>query len=80
MYIPQGFAHGFVVLSKTADVIYKCTDYYNPTAEQGIYWNDPDIGIQWPIVDVIVSYKDRNNPDLSAKTKEQLPKYLDKNL
>jgi dTDP-4-dehydrorhamnose 3,5-epimerase len=61
MYVPPGFAHGFVVLSETADFIYKCTDYYHPESEQGILWNDPDIGIKWPIADVQLSDKDKNN-------------------
>jgi dTDP-4-dehydrorhamnose 3,5-epimerase len=46
MYIPPDFAHGFLVLSEIADFIYKCTDYYHPESEQGILWNDPDIGIK----------------------------------
>jgi dTDP-4-dehydrorhamnose 3,5-epimerase len=48
-YVPPGFAHGFVVLSETADFQYKCTDYYDPSDEGGIIWNDPDIGIDWPL-------------------------------
>ncbi len=48
-WVPPGFAHGFVVLSETADFEYKCTDYYDPTDESSIIWNDPDIGIEWPI-------------------------------
>ncbi|WP_424411583.1 dTDP-4-dehydrorhamnose 3,5-epimerase [Pasteurella sp. PK-2025] len=48
LWIPQGFAHGFYVLSEKAEFIYKCTDYYNPKAEHSIIWNDKDINIQWP--------------------------------
>lgn len=48
LYIPQGFAHGFLVLSETAEFCYKCTDFYHPDDEGGIAWNDPDIGIEWP--------------------------------
>ena len=45
MYVPPGFSHGFIVLSESADFMYKCTDYYHPESEQGILWNDPNIGI-----------------------------------
>jgi dTDP-4-dehydrorhamnose 3,5-epimerase len=73
MYVPPGFAHGFVVLSESADFIYKCTDYYHPQSEQGILWNDPAIGIDWPIDDVILSDKDAANPTLADQ--ENLPEY-----
>lgn len=64
MYIPKFFAHGFLVLSDTAEFIYKCTDYYNPQSEDGILWNDTDIGISWPIENIgieniILSEKDK---------------------
>jgi dTDP-4-dehydrorhamnose 3,5-epimerase len=49
MWVPEGFAHGFLVLSGSADVLYKTTDYYAPEHERSIAWNDPDIGIQWPL-------------------------------
>ncbi|OQX32660.1 MAG: dTDP-4-dehydrorhamnose 3,5-epimerase [Candidatus Sedimenticola endophacoides] len=75
MYIPPGFAHGFVVLSERADFIYKCTDYYHPASEQGIAWNDPGIGIDWPLDDVTLSDKDRQNPRLDAQPAERLPLY-----
>ena len=68
MFIPPGFAHGFVVLSNTADFIYKCTDYYHPQSEQGILWNDPAIGIEWPIEDVQLSERDINNPLLKDQS------------
>jgi dTDP-4-dehydrorhamnose 3,5-epimerase len=51
LYIPEGFAHGFLVLSEEAEFCYKCTDFYHPGDESGIIWNDPDIGIEWPIED-----------------------------
>ncbi len=73
MYVPPGFAHGFAVLSESADFIYKCTDYYHPQSEQGIRWNDPAIGIDWPIDDVSLSDKDAANPPLADQTK--LPEY-----
>ncbi len=75
MYVPPGFAHGFVVLSEVADFIYKCTDYYHPQSEQGILWNDPDIGIEWPITAVQLSDKDQTNPRLNQQTKERLSIY-----
>ena len=49
LWVPEGFAHGFVVLSDTAEFLYKTTDYYNPASERAILWNDPDLNIQWPI-------------------------------
>ncbi|MCP4236411.1 MAG: dTDP-4-dehydrorhamnose 3,5-epimerase [Aestuariibacter sp.] len=75
LYIPPGFAHGFVVLSEIADFIYKCTDYYHPQSEQGIRWNDPDIGIAWPIADIRMSEKDSNNPNLKDQPQNLLPQY-----
>ena len=77
MYIPTGFAHGFVVLSDIADFIYKCTDYYHPQSEQGIRWNDPAIAIEWPITDVQLSEKDSNNPLLQDQSERLLPRYTD---
>ena len=58
LYIPPGFAHGFCVLSETAGVLYKCTDVYSPQDERGIIWNDPTLGIQWPVDDPLLSRKD----------------------
>jgi dTDP-4-dehydrorhamnose 3,5-epimerase len=75
MYIPPDFAHGFVVLSETADFLYKCTDYYHPQSEQGILWNDPEIGIDWPIDDVSLSEKDRKNPSLAQQDRDKLPAF-----
>lgn len=60
-YVPPGFAHGFCALSETADFLYKCTDYYHPASERGVLWNDPDIGIEWPPVEVRLSDKDAAN-------------------
>jgi dTDP-4-dehydrorhamnose 3,5-epimerase len=58
LWVPPGFAHGFVVLSDTADFEYKCTDYYDPSDEGGILWNDSDLDIPWPIDNPILSNKD----------------------
>jgi dTDP-4-dehydrorhamnose 3,5-epimerase len=65
LWIPGGFAHGFCVLSDVADVIYKCTTLYDPADDRGIAWNDPDIGITWPVESPIVSAKDSAHPRLS---------------
>lgn len=64
IWVPPGFAHGFCVLSDTADVLYKCTDYYAPGAERSIVWNDPDIGIDWPVKAPLLSPKDAAAPRL----------------
>ncbi len=60
MYVPPGFAHGFCVLSKSADFVYKCSDYYRSGDESGIIWSDEDLNIDWPIKTPIISDKDRN--------------------
>ena len=65
LYIPPGFAHGFCTLSEQADFLYKCTDFYTPGDEYGIAWDDPDIGIDWPSMDYILSGKDRDLPRLA---------------
>lgn len=62
LYVPVGFAHGFCVLSKEADVLYKVTEEYAPGLDRGIVWNDPEIGIQWPLADPILSRKDADLP------------------
>jgi dTDP-4-dehydrorhamnose 3,5-epimerase len=74
MYIPAGFAHGFYVLSKTALFHYKCTDYYSPASEGGVLWNDPDLGIQWPLSgEPILSDKDMHYGKLADIPVERLP-------
>lgn len=65
LWIPPGYAHGFLVLSELADFEYKCTDYYYPKDEIGVIWNDHDIGITWPLGNPIVSDKDLALPQLS---------------
>lgn len=64
LWIPPGYAHGFCVLSEVADFEYKCTDFYFPEDEGGLLWNDPDVGISWPIAEPKLSQKDKNNPTL----------------
>ena len=63
-WLPPGFAHGFLVLSDTADFEYKCTDYYDPSDEGCILWNDPDLDIPWPLADPILSHKDASGDRL----------------
>jgi dTDP-4-dehydrorhamnose 3,5-epimerase len=65
LWVPPGFAHGFVVLSDTADFEYKCTDYYDPSDEGSIFWNDPELNILWPIDNPKVSEKDANAKNLT---------------
>lgn len=62
LWIPPGFAHGFCVLSDRADFTYKCTEYYHPEDEGGIIWNDPELKIEWPVENPLVSKKDTTNP------------------
>ena len=66
-YVPEGFAHGFVVVSETATFVYKCTRLYDPTDEGGLMWNDPEMGIDWNLpadMEVLLSEKDKINPSL----------------
>lgn len=65
LYIPIGFAHGFCVLSDIADVAYKCSNYYDPAVERGFRYDDPEVGITWPDLDLDVSERDRTAPLLS---------------
>ncbi len=74
IYVPTGFIHGFVVVSEEAEVEYKCTDFYAPSDEFGVIWNDPDIGIQWPVKAPLLSKKDGLLPRL-ADIKDRLPRY-----
>jgi dTDP-4-dehydrorhamnose 3,5-epimerase len=74
MYVPPGFAHGFCVTSDEAVFSYKCTDYYNAPCEGGIRWDDPDIGIEWPVAEPLVSPKDEIFTRLCDFPKDKLPK------
>lgn len=79
LYIPAGFAHGFCVLSESADFYYKCTDYYVATDEFGILWNDAGLGISWPLLQPpILSCKDQNYLTLDHIDKQHLPRYQKK--
>ncbi len=73
LFIPEGFAHGFCVLSETAIVTYKCSELYHPDSERGLIWNDPDLGIDWPVRDPIISDKDLRNGHLKNLPAEMLP-------
>lgn len=75
IYVPPGLAHGFCVLSESADFYYKCTDFYQPSAEKGIIWNDPDLAITWPIKTPLLSPKDEVYPKLKDVPLDQLPLY-----
>ncbi len=72
LFVPVGFGHGFCVLSDEADVAYKLSSYYDPEQEAGIRWDDPDVGIDWPISDPVLSERDRTAPTL-AQVADELP-------
>ena len=72
LWIPVGFAHGFCVLSDVADFVYKCTSYYDPATESGFSFADPDVGIEWPDVELLYSERDRVAPRL-AEVADTLP-------
>jgi len=77
LYIPEGFAHGFYVLSESADIQYKCSDFYNPQDEQGLIWNDISVGVKWPLVNQTpnLSKKDALNLKLNDIKQEFLPTF-----
>ena len=79
LYAPRGMAHGFVVLSDVAEFLYKVDDFHAPEEERSIAWNDPDIGIEWPLpegIEPILSPKDTDCPRLAEMKDDQLPVYL----
>jgi dTDP-4-dehydrorhamnose 3,5-epimerase len=75
IFIPQGFAHGFVALSDSVQFLYKCTDFYDPAGEYGIIWNDPGLAISWGVANPLVSEKDAKLSTLAAMPREFLPRY-----
>lgn len=78
VYIPRGFAHGFLALTQTVQFLYKCSDFYDPGSEYGIIWNDPGLGVPWGVANPLVSDKDAKYPTLAAMPREFLPHYSQK--
>lgn len=77
-YIPRGFAHGFCVLSETADVLYHCSNYYSAADERGVAWNDPDLKVAWPEQQPLLSRRDAQLPLLSQLTAVDLPEAFER--
>ena len=75
LFVPEGFAHGFCVVSETALFTYKCSDYYAPDCEGGVLWSDPDLGIDWPVKKPILSDKDHSFNRLKDASIERLPSF-----
>lgn len=78
IFIPPGFAHGFAVLSETAEFLYKCSDFYHPVDERGLLWDDPELAIPWGITEPLISSKDRAHLPLQQIANEDLPLYVAK--
>ena len=78
IFIPAGFAHGFLVLTDSVQFLYKCSDFYDPSGEYGIIWNDPGLAISWGVANPLVSEKDAMYPTLAAMPREFLPRYSKK--
>jgi dTDP-4-dehydrorhamnose 3,5-epimerase len=76
IYIPAGFAHGFLALTETVQLLYKCSDYYFPADEFGILWNDPALAIPWNIANPVLSTRDAQNRKLDEISQQSLPRYL----
>ena len=77
LFVPRGFAHGFCVLSDSADIIYKCSDFYTPGDEYAVRWDDPDLAIEWPGKDFVVSEKDQMASVLKNIPEANLPVYCE---
>ena len=78
IYIPPGFAHGFLAISETVQFLYKCSDYYAPSDEYGILWNDPALAINWGTQSPVLSQRDAHNPKLADVQRQFLPRYSSK--
>jgi dTDP-4-dehydrorhamnose 3,5-epimerase len=78
IYIPTGFAHGFVARTDSVQFLYKCSDFYDPDDEHGIIWNDPDLAISWGFSNPLISEKDAKYPPFAAMKPEFLPRYSKK--
>lgn len=78
LFAPEGFAHGFLVLSEQADFLYKCSNFYDQEQERGILWNDPEIGIEWPLAGLTpsLSPRDAANPALNLVAAHDLPEWI----
>lgn len=75
IYVPIGFAHGFLALAETVQFLYKCSDYYDPSDEHGILWNDPEVAINWGHLTPVLSPRDAGNPKLADLQGHFLPRY-----
>jgi len=75
LFVPQGFAHGFCVLSQTATVSYKCSALYDPAGDSAVLFDDPDIGVAWPELELILSDKDRAAKPLRDIPPDRLPRF-----
>jgi dTDP-4-dehydrorhamnose 3,5-epimerase len=73
LFLPVGIAHGFCTLSDEADIFYKCTDYFDPDDEGGVLWSDPDLKIDWPVMQPIIHHRDSKFPVLREISKNRLP-------
>ena len=73
LWVPPGYAHGFVVLSESVYFAYKCTDYYAPELERGVHWNDPTLAIEWPVEDPVLNDRDAAWPTLEEAQQQDLP-------
>jgi dTDP-4-dehydrorhamnose 3,5-epimerase len=73
VYVPIGFAHGFLALTDTVQFLYRCSDFYDPAEERGIAWNDPDLNISWGVTGPLISEKDSKYPTLAQVSREFLP-------
>ena len=73
LYVPEGCAHGYIVLSDAAKVMYKCTDIYFPAGDRGVRWNDPSLGVDWQVSEPVLSEKDAVLPLLSEIPEDELP-------